>query len=67
MYLGEIRLQNHAGHHQLVQNVIHPVEVVNQVQFTDVFEASVQNLDEDLDERQRLDFNEFNSRHLKCA
>lgn len=48
----DVRLQHHAGHDDLVQDVAHAVRVEDKVQLAHVLEALVQRLHEDLDQVQ---------------
>ena len=48
----DVRLEDHAGHDDLVQDVVDLVRVEDEVELADVLEALVQRLDEDLNEVQ---------------
>ena len=46
--VGYVGLQNHAAHNDFVEDVVHLVRVEDQVQLTDILEASIESLYEDL-------------------
>ena len=47
---GDVGLENHPAHDDLVEDGVHPVRVEDQVQLADVLEAPIQSLNEYLDE-----------------
>ena len=47
---GDVGLENHSAHDDLIKDGVHPVRVEDQVQLADVLEAPIQSLNEYLDE-----------------
>lgn len=54
-HLGHAGLEHHAAHDNLVEDVVDLVDVEDEVQLTDIFEALVERLDKDLDEVQNAE------------